>query len=99
MPHHEHRRMLVVLIVVLAVAVGVCFWFLWSNIREQDNNSVSLPVAGNEQIDPVVELLNNSVVEITEQEKTDAASNLTKSVVPVTEEQKEMIAESLKQVE
>jgi len=86
-PKHEHRRMLVVLLIVIIVAViiGLGIWFKVFEYVVFVDNTKNTDV----EVDLVLQDLQNSVVDLSLQEKIDSVRDLERSVIQLTDKQKE----------
>lgn len=87
-PKHEHRRMLVVLVTILIVAIVAVLGYLWKASSDSDIPVVNNNKNNSTSIDPDVVELQKSIISIPEQEKIDSARDLKRSIVPLTEKQK-----------
>jgi predicted CDP-diglyceride synthetase/phosphatidate cytidylyltransferase len=94
-PKHEHRRMLIVLLVIVLVAIVACLVYIFGSKQSTMEivPVVSTPNKTREQL--IAEDLKKSVVQISEEEKMSIAEDLRNSVVKLTEKQKADIAAEL----
>jgi hypothetical protein len=82
-PRHEHRRMLTVLIIIVIVAVLVVLGYLWKSSKD---SAVDVPVSVNKTQDQLIaEKLDNSVVNVTQQEAIDVSRKISGSEIKVTD--------------
>lgn len=96
LPRHEHKRMLWFLLVIIIVAV-VAVFYLWGS-ADDDLGVVSVDktVQSNSVvIDPEIQKLRDSVVQVPDEQNAKIIANLNKSVVPVSAKENARIIKTL----
>jgi sensor c-di-GMP phosphodiesterase-like protein len=92
-PRHEHKRMLIVLTIVVIAAVVVVLGYLWKSSKD---SVVEVPVSANKtQAQLIAEKLDNSVVNFTQQEAIDMSRKISGSEIEVTDKMSADIAAKL----
>jgi len=82
-PKHEHRRMLVVLLIVMVASIIIGL-FVWFKINKENMDVISNENTENiSKSDSLIDSLQKSIVNIPDQQRTDAIRDLDRSIVPI----------------
>jgi hypothetical protein len=93
-PKHVHRKLFVILIIIVLVAVGILVSLLYYS---KGNDATVVTPGVNTSIDPRIQELKKYEVKLTDQQKADAVSEVKKYEVTLTDKEKAArIAEILK---
>ena len=94
-PKHHHRKLLVILSILVLIALGALAYMLYANKGADVSDTNYKPKS---TVDPIVEQLRKDAVNLTDQQKLEASKLLQKSAKPLSNEEKLKSAELLKQL-